>query len=81
MTEYAEYCYQHRNKKAVTFSKMELVYRRVPDPDDEDKFTYVPAWRLRNASAVGDVVYFINAVDGSLITEWDIPWTEMNMFH
>lgn len=80
MTEYVEYCYQYRNKKTVIFSNMELVYRRVPDPEDEDKFTYVPAWRLRNPGAFRDVVYFVNAVDGSLIREWDVVWGELKIW-
>lgn len=82
MTEYAAYCYKEyystQKLKSLRFDRMELVYCRVSDPDSRNRFTYVPAWRLRNNN--GEEVYFMNAVDGSLIREWEVIWGELKMW-
>lgn len=80
MTEYAEYFIKNKDKKTIRFDRMELVYCRVSDPDDEKKFTYVPTWRLRNNSGVENTIFFVNAMDGSLIKEWDVVWGELKMW-
>ncbi len=80
MTEFTEYCYSeyYLGTKAIHFDRMELVYCRVSDPDSRKRFTYVPAWLLRNNN--GEAVSFMNAVDGSLIREWDVLWGELRMW-
>lgn len=78
MGGYAQFCLD-RSKglmSAVRFNYMELVYYRMSDPEDENRFTYVPAWRLRKGGSEGQQLYYIvNAIDGSEIRDWESTWT------
>ena len=73
--EYAEF-YIDKGKGlvgAINFTYMELVYYRMDDPGNEDCFTYIPAWRLRK-SGNQQLYYIVNAIDGSLIRDWESTW-------
>jgi hypothetical protein len=71
MKEYALY-YYNRKKRHVSFDRMQLVYYRLDSPDEKDRFTYVPAWVLWSKSSAA--AYFVNAMDGSIIKDWDDDW-------
>ena len=58
---------------AIRFSYLELVYYRLSDPDNEDRFTYIPAWRLRR-DGNQQLYYIVNAMDGSVIRDWESTW-------
>lgn len=58
---------------AIRFTNMELVYYRTDDPDDENRFTYIPAWRLRK-NGNQQLYYIVNAIDGSVIRDWESTW-------
>lgn len=76
MGEYAQF-YIDKGKKlvgAIRFTYMELVYYRLDDPDDKNKFTYIPAWRLRR-SGDQQLYYIVNAIDGSVIRDWESTWS------
>lgn len=67
MGEYAGFC-QGRGDTYLKFNRLDLIYYRVSDPDNEDLFTYIPAWRLTGDSSV---CFVVNAMDGSVIKDWD----------
>jgi hypothetical protein len=71
MKEYAEY-YYNKNKLHVSFDRMQLVYYRMDSPDKKDYYTYIPAWVLWSKSNLA--AYFVNAMDGSVIKDWDGDW-------
>ncbi len=61
--------------RQVEFNKMELIYFRVKDEENEGSYSYVPTWRLGQISSGGDMgnknsIYnciLVNAIDGSVI--------------
>lgn len=53
--------------KTVVINEMELVYSCYPDKDDEKSLAILPTWRLVSTEA--EMVYNINAIDGSMLTE------------
>jgi hypothetical protein len=66
-----------RQENTYYFNKMELIYLRVKNPEKEEEYSYVPAWRLcRNYTVSGSMdirnAVFINAMDGSIIhlSDW-----------
>ena len=75
MDEYAGF-YIEKGKGlvgAIRFTYMELVYYRLSDPDHADRFTYIPAWRLRR-DGNQQLYYIVNAMDGSVIRDWESTW-------
>lgn len=73
MGGYAQYC-QEKGKARVTFNRMELVYYRMSDPKDSGRFTYIPAWRLRDTGKQ-DMYFVVNAMDGTVIGDWELEWS------
>lgn len=72
MGDYVAFRYG-RGVKAVRFNRMDLVYYRVCDPENGDMFTYIPAWRLMESDG-SETQYAVNAMDGSIIKDWDTTW-------
>lgn len=59
----------------INFNRMDLIYYRVSDPKDKERFTYVPAWKLRrNTNDMMPFSFVINAMDGSVVDDWDSEW-------
>lgn len=55
-------------RRQLYFNKLDLRYYPVRNPDDENEFTYVPAWEFTaTAQSRTSVVVYINAIDGELI--------------
>lgn len=68
-----------RRQGKIRFTNVELVYYRLSDPNNKDYFTYIPAWRLRrNGSDDQQLYYIVNAMDGSVIRDWESTWTLTN---
>jgi hypothetical protein len=51
---------------------MSLIYYRMDNPDEKDCFTYIPAWRLGDENS--QTIFMVNAMDGSIIKDWDDEW-------
>lgn len=75
MKEYAGFCIDKGKwlVGVIRFTNMELVYYHMDDPDDENRFTYIPAWRLRK-NGNQQLYYIVNAIDGSVIRDWESTW-------
>ncbi len=75
MQEYAQFYIDKGKKKAgpIRFNYLELVYYRLDDPDNENQFTYIPAWRLRK-NGDQQLYFIVNAMDGSVIRDWESTW-------
>ena len=58
----------------IKFNRMDLVYYRVSDPKDEERFTYIPAWKLRSNTGEMPFGFVVNAMDGSVADDWDSQW-------
>ncbi|MBR1598530.1 MAG: hypothetical protein IJ661_06470 [Lachnospiraceae bacterium] len=55
-------------RRQLYFNKLDLRYYPVINPDDDNEFTYVPAWEYTaTAQSRTSVVVYINAIDGELI--------------
>ncbi|MCR5700852.1 MAG: hypothetical protein K6G76_01760 [Lachnospiraceae bacterium] len=55
-------------RRQLYFNKLDLRYYPVRNPDDDNEFTYVPAWEFTaTAQARTEVIVYINAIDGELI--------------
>ena len=68
--EFAKNIYD-KYQMSPNFKGMDLVYYRMADPENENLFAYIPAWRLNEYNGNAFVV---NAMDGSIIEEWNIIW-------
>ncbi len=75
MQEYAQFYIDKGKKKvgSIRFNYLELVYYRLDDPDNENRFTYIPAWRLRK-NGDQQLYFIVNAMDGSVIRDWESTW-------
>ena len=73
MKQLAEFNITKRKKYTMKFEFLELVYYRVTNPENENQFTYIPAWRLRDHMGY-EPPFVVNAMDGSVVDDWDETW-------
>lgn len=67
--EFAEFNHELIKVSSMKFNRLTLGYYRVSDPEHEDQYTYVPAWRLWNNSNF-NLSFVVNAMDGSVVEDW-----------
>lgn len=70
----ADVHFQHTQNKMLNYRNMKLGYFCMQDPAREGYFSYIPAWNLSGNGDYPGTDVVVNAVDGTVYTNWKMGW-------